>query len=253
MNRKNGFLLCSCLILIGVALLLWELMQPIPVLVGTSLETVRSPELLVGNILNRANIQVFSGDEISPNLNSIVYNSTPIRIRKNLPVTVSLDGNSFPTYSTEEYPANTLLRLGIKLFPGDRLRVDGVSSSTTTHFTDRQNHVIQVLRARMIDLNGNQYPTTSESIGQIWWESDVRGDKFALASPSALSYLPAGNDLQVRKLSSITITQGQQTSTLPTTGISIDEQLAATGLALQGLDQIISQSTENVRKGSPRF
>jgi resuscitation-promoting factor RpfB len=244
MNRKNGFLLCSCLILFGIALLLWELIQPIPVLDGTTLQTVRSPGLLVGNILNQANIQVFSGDEISPDLNSIVYNSTPIRIRKNLPVTVSLDGNSFPTYSTEEYPANTLLRLGIKLFPGDRLRVDGLRTSTATHFTDRQSHVIQVLRARMIDLNGNQYATTSESIGQIWWESGVRSEKIALASPFALTYLTAGNDLQVRKLSSITITQGQQTSTLPTTGISIDEQLAATGLALQGLDQIISESTE---------
>ncbi len=217
---------------------MWNLFQPVTFFIDSTPHDIRSSGITVGAILLHSGVQLFSGDEIVPEINSPVYSSTPIQIRKNHPITISLDGNSFPTYSTEDFPANILLKLGIRLFPGDHLRVDGIESLSTTRFSARSNHTIQVLRARRILVNGRNYLTSRESIGQIWWETDLRKSDVELQVPNLQAYLGAGEKLPMIQPAPLTLTQGQLTQSHLEPGDGINNQLAATGLAPQGLDQM---------------
>ncbi len=143
MRAKSFWLLPVILSLSGIFLIGLYLFQPVTLIVNNSRLGIRTTALTVEAILQSAGIPVYAGDIITPPMSTLMLDSQPIVIQNGSSVAVWIDGQRISTYSNERYPANLLLKYGVKLFPGDVLMVDGKRSSPTAAFQLTRYHTVQ--------------------------------------------------------------------------------------------------------------
>lgn len=129
--------------LAGVLLVCWYLLQPVTVYADGSPRTVRSFGLSVDSIIKSGGVAIYAGDSSTPPLNSIFWKGNTISIKGASSIAVWIDGQRISVFSTERYPANLLTKLGVKLFPGDTLTVDGLQSGSDAPFSQARYHTIQ--------------------------------------------------------------------------------------------------------------
>lgn len=128
----------SGLILIGI-----YLYQPVTIIENNSTITIRYPALTVNSLLRVSGITFYSGDIVSPGLQSLLLDKRPIKVQNTSTIALWIDGQRILVFSTEKYPANILYQYGVKLFPGDILTVDGKQTSTSDAFQLFRYHTIQ--------------------------------------------------------------------------------------------------------------
>jgi uncharacterized protein YabE (DUF348 family) len=128
----------SGLILIGI-----YLYQPITIIENNSTITVRNPALTVNSLLQVSGITAYSGDIITPGLQSLLLDNRPIKVQNTSTIALWIDGRRILVFSTEKYPANLLYQYGVKLFPGDILTVDGKQSFDSDTFSLVRYHTVQ--------------------------------------------------------------------------------------------------------------
>lgn len=144
MQTRYFRLLPVPLILSGLALLVLYLFQPVTIVVNGAPNTVRTPGLTVGAIVQSAGITLFAGDEITPGISSLLLDKRPIQVNTTSTIALWIDAQRIATYTTEYFPANVLLEYGVKLFPKDTFTVDGKITTHSEVFQPARYHTIQV-------------------------------------------------------------------------------------------------------------
>jgi resuscitation-promoting factor RpfB len=143
MRVKSLWLIPVILSLSGIFLVGYYLFQPVTLVVNNSLLNIRTTALTVDAIIQSAGIPVFAGDAISPERSSLLLDNQPIVVKNGSSVAIWIDGQRITAYSNERYPANLLLKYGVRLFPGDILTIDGKRSSPIEAFKPDRYHTIQ--------------------------------------------------------------------------------------------------------------
>jgi uncharacterized protein YabE (DUF348 family) len=128
----------SGLILIGI-----YLYQPVTIIENNSTITIRYPALSVNSLLRVSGIKFYSGDIVSPGLQSLLLDKRPIKVQNTSTIALWIDGQRILVFSTEKYPANLLYQYGVRLFPGDILTVDGKQTSISDTFQLFRYHTVQ--------------------------------------------------------------------------------------------------------------
>ena len=134
MRNKFLWLLPLVLSLSGLNLNRYFLYQPVTIIENNSTITIRNPALTVNSLLRVSGISFYSGDVVSPGLQSLLLDNRPIKVQNTSTIALWIDGQRILVFSTEKYPANLLYQYGVKLFPGDILTVDGKQSSPSDTF-----------------------------------------------------------------------------------------------------------------------
>jgi resuscitation-promoting factor RpfB len=151
----------SGLILIGIFLY-----QPVTIIENNSAVTIRYPALTVNSLLRVSGISFYSGDIVSPGLQSLLLDNRPIKVQNTSTIALWIDGQRILVFSTEKYPANLLFQYGVRLFPGDILTVDGKQSSTSDTFQLIRYHTVQYKKWQPdITPSGNEAESLPNNIG----------------------------------------------------------------------------------------
>ena len=143
MRNKFLWLLPLVLSLTGLILIGIFLYQPVTIIENNSTITIRNPALTVNSLLRVSGISFYSGDTVSPGLQSFLLDNRPIKVQNTSTIALWIDGQRILVFSTEKYPANLLYQYGVKLFPGDILTVDGKQSSPSDTFQMFRYHTVQ--------------------------------------------------------------------------------------------------------------
>jgi uncharacterized protein YabE (DUF348 family) len=143
MRNKIWWLLPLVVSLSGLILIGIFLYQPVTIIENNSVVTVRNPALTVNSLLRVSGISFYSGDIVSPGLQSLLLDNRPIKVQNTSTTALWIDGQRILVFSTEKYPANLLYQYGVRLFPGDILTVDGKQSSTSDTFQLNRYHTVQ--------------------------------------------------------------------------------------------------------------
>ena len=143
MRNKFLWLLPLVLSLTGLILIGIFLYQPVTIIENNSTITIRNPALTVNSLLRVSGISFYSGDIVSPGLQSLLLDNRPIKVQNTSTIALWIDGQRILVFSTEKYPANLLYQYGVKLFPGDILTVDGKQSSPSDTFQMFRYHTVQ--------------------------------------------------------------------------------------------------------------
>ena len=117
MRNKFLWLLPLVLSLTGFILIGIFLYQPVTIIENNSTITIRNPALTVNSLLRVSGISFYSGDIVSPGLQSLLLDNRPIKVQNTSTIALWIDGQRILVFSTEKYPANLLYQYGVKAVP----------------------------------------------------------------------------------------------------------------------------------------
>ena len=152
----------SGLILIGI-----YLYQPVTIIENNSSITVRNLGLTVNSLIRISGITVYSGDFVSPRIESLLLDKRPIKVQNISTIALWIEGQRILVFSSEKYPANLLYQYGVRLFPDDILTVDGKQSSPSDTFQLFRYHTVQYRKLKTDNIpSGNETEIFPNSIGK---------------------------------------------------------------------------------------
>lgn len=193
----------------------------------------------VAGVLRDAGIDLRSDDRVIPDPESNLADGSLIEVRRSRPIRIVLDRQEFAIESTEVLPENILAQAGIRLFPGDRLWVDGLPFSSDTVPPGGPTR-LRVERGLPLTLDQAGRKTglsaSAPTLGEALWDAGIRlrsadfvfpGPGKALAGATAIRFSPA---------SPLTIAADDRVVRSWASGRTVGEALADAGLSLTGLD-----------------
>lgn len=142
----------AALLLAGIVLSLVFLFQPVLLIRNGVTETIRTSGLTPQEILQQAGLRVTSADRMSPDPSSLYLGGAPIRFNQIAAYLIYIGGDLSSLYAADPIPANVLLQAGIRLFPQDRVQMDGVEIDAQSAQPWRGQHTIQLARSRLIQI-----------------------------------------------------------------------------------------------------
>jgi resuscitation-promoting factor RpfB len=232
MKKWIGISLSGLMFLSGIGLLIYILLQPVRIMDGKDVNSIRTWQLTTRSVLQDAGIRIRAGDTISPGLSDFFWRNRPIVIKRQIAYLVSVDGKTVQTYSEQEIIGNVLASLGIRLFPGDELIVDSLTSSPDFDIQSGLNHTIQLRRAIPVVFAGSKTYTARSTAGEMFWQTGLPSLGYRLAGISDYASIRKDQQIQLAAPIRINYPGGNQTSS----GTSIGSAIAGIGLAPQGLD-----------------
>lgn len=147
MTRRKAIFLTLGSIGIGILLVIGYLLQPITIWINNESRTIRSFALTPGSILSEYGIIPTVGDMVSPEINSLYIQNQPIVIKKISAYTVFINNQPVPAYATDTIPANVLKKMGVELYPMDKVVMDGKTIDAQQPVQWRSAHTVQVFRS----------------------------------------------------------------------------------------------------------
>lgn len=237
MNASRLRLLALFSILGGAGLLVLGLWRPLTIVVDGETLRTRVWSRTVGGALAEAGVWVRPEDAVFPPANAPLRGR--ITIRRAAPVWIAGERLSLHL-TTQSIAGNVLLEEGMRLFPGDRLWVDGNPAPPETRLDLGRPHTLQVspaARRRVQTPFGVERVTLGEAgLADALWGAGYslhNGDRFvpgwdALPSESGAFLWAASRPVRVATSNGVI--------TGMTTAETVGDALAQIGLAPQGLD-----------------
>ena len=246
-------MLSALLIVIGIALWAWYLFQPIEIWVNGNNIQIHSIQLTTGGILSDAGIPISAGDKVYPDIASLFFQNRPIVVWHNASYNVSIDGQVITTYSTDRFPANVLGSLGLKLFPRDELKSDGLPISMDGMSTIREQHTIQLARSKTIFVNAVPISTASDTVGEIFWQLKVLHHGYKLSGAQDNNIISDKGVVQLSRPATLSILTDNAEQAYLSSGNSIGQAAVLLGLAPQGLDNSPIPLDQTIQNNQPQY
>ncbi len=235
-------LLSVVLMAAGAALCVWQFLRMEVVIAVDGLPPNRQI-VWAGSVegaLAAAGWELADTDRVVPGRDSWVYPGAVIRVSRTMAVRVYIPGAVLAIDTAERVPANILAELGLAVYAGDVVLVNGVPADASRPMPDAPATALELRPALAFELNVNG------EAGQFFGAGPVVAAALAqnrISLKQADSVLPPLGDV-LEENASLLLTSGQPVSiavdgmTLETVvaGASVGEALAAAGVALQGLD-----------------
>jgi uncharacterized protein YabE (DUF348 family) len=167
----------------------------------------------------------------------------PIPTQQPKPVVLWLGDESTAITTLEPLPGNILARQGLRLYPGDRLIVDGAEAAPDAALSPDQPHQVQLLQAKPITLEDDGVERTvyssAATLGEALWEAGIRLAPNDRLDPPAQTALDGLTSASLRRARRITLTAQDRKVDLYSAAETVGEALAEAGQSPQGLDYTI--------------
>ncbi len=231
-------------ILMGAALVLLALTQPITIVIDGEMSTVRTTALRVSGILRSAGVFLDEADHVTPPHERFLLNPSGIYIERAHDFLLMTSEDAVTLRSIERMPANLLSESGILLFPQDRVLLNGdmIDPHTTLN---RVNGTIllqyqpAVPMTVIIEDFTKTFYTSKPTIGEALEAASVQVTSQDWISEDLMAPVDAGMDVSIRRAKPVKIHLLDSTFTGLTASNTVGEALQDVGITLQNLDYSI--------------
>jgi len=156
-------------------------------------------------------------------------------------------------YSADNRAGNILRKAGIRLFPGDRILVDGQSYQPDQKFLPAKNRVIQLIPSARVTLHqdGKQltFLSSAPTLGQALWEAGYRLSNVDRVDPPLDTLLVGDMQVTLQSPQVVTVVDGLKNTQLYTSAATVEAALAEGGFGLTALDTTTPPGDQPVQSG----
>lgn len=228
------------LILAGAALLFLASQQTARILINGVPVRFQTRAFDLEGVLRDGNIALGPGDRLFAPVEERFWSVPQLRVERAAQIQI-LDGEKAETLlSAERRPANLLAEAGVRLYPGDRVWVDGALVDPALPLASESQRVIQVARAVpvTVDEDGQvrTFHSSAATLGAALWEAGIRLAPADRLDPPAETPLAAPIEARLLRARAVTIRVQDHAIQAHTAAQTVGEVLAEVGLSIQGLD-----------------
>ncbi|NMB56100.1 MAG: DUF348 domain-containing protein [Leptolinea sp.] len=156
-------------------------------------------------------------------------------------------------YSADNRAGNILRKAGIRLFPGDRILVDGQSYQPDQEFLPAKDRVIQLIPSARVTLHqdGKQltFLSSAPTLGQALWEAGYRLSNVDHIDPPLDTLLVGDMQVTLQSPQVVTVVDGYKNTQLYTSAATVEAALAEGGFGLTALDTTTPPGDQPVHSG----
>jgi resuscitation-promoting factor RpfB len=237
------------MILIGLVLIWLGLTQTVTVILDGEAHSVRTPALTVGGVLRAADISTADADRVLPSRGRWFWGGAVIRVDRAREVMVKTPEETIELTSAETIPANLLLEAEIKLYPQDRLLVNGATIDPEKPLNHKGSTLLQYQPATPIRLviNGEDEKTiyTGEStLGAALEASGIQVNPEDWTSEPLSTVITEPMAVAIQQARTVIVTLGDESVSGLTAADTVGEALVDLGLPLQNLHYSIPAEEE---------
>jgi len=237
---KVLLIIATTLALIGLALIYHATAKVVVFVVDGQSFNIRTHARTVGAALHAAGFDPALEDRVSPPAESGLRTGTTIRLDRAYPVIIKFEGETQTVYTPETAPANILAAADVRLYPGDRLWVDGRRLTDSTEVLEIRPSRMRVERAVAFTLEQDGVTqvihSAAPTLGEALWEAGVillESDRLIPGSESPITSVSRAELIRSRSL--LIEVDGSLVRTRAV-GPTVGEALAEAGIALVGFD-----------------
>jgi uncharacterized protein YabE (DUF348 family) len=238
--RKVIWGIAAILILLGLVLIYHSTARPMTLVIDGHTYEFRTHARSVHGVLRAAGFDPSSDDRVSPQLDEQIDSDTVIQLDHAFPVEIQLEERSFVINSPETSPANILTAADIRLYPGDRVWVDGYRMMDPTRSLEIRPSTVRVDRAHSITLQEGELTqvihSAAPSLGEALWEGGVVLREGDVLSPSPETTLNSSIRASLIRSRSLFINVDGAEIVTRAVGPTVGDALSQSGIALVGLD-----------------
>jgi len=225
---------------VGIVLIYNATAQLVVVIVDGQSFELHTHARTVGDVLHAADLNPAPEDWLSPHPDSQIQAGTIIELYRAFPIELQVDGETQIIYTHETAPANILAAANLRLYPGDRLWIDGQRFSDHTQALERRPIRLRVKRAVSIKLKEEDATTIIHSaaptLGEALWEAGIvlrEGDSLSPGPETSVTDLL---EAHLKRSRSIVIDVDGSRIETRAVGPTVGEALAEADVTLVGMD-----------------
>lgn len=234
-------ILSATLVLAGGWLIVLGMEKTVTLVLDGQQRHLVTSAFTVGGLLKGENISVGEQDYLLPEVDQWIKNGSVILLERSSQIHIQTDDSSKTLLSTERFPANLLAEASMRLYPGDRLLVDGQPVLPDQKLAPGLTHSLQVRRTvplNLVDLGGQARTiySAAATLGQALWEIGItlyNGDRI---NPGLETPLNGPLQATVMRSKEVVIKTKSGQVKMRMAVATVGEALSAAGLAPQGLD-----------------
>jgi uncharacterized protein YabE (DUF348 family) len=240
LGSERARLLAGALALAGMAVLYQVTAKRITLIVDGEAREISTHARSVEVVLRDAGLTLSPSDRLEPAPGSVAHDGQTIELTVARPVVIEGPAGRTLVHTPEVDPADILAAAGLRLYPGDRLWVDGSPAGLTSTPGDSSPARVRLVAGRDVTiLDGGvsrRIRTTAPTVGEALWEAGIRLFEGDRVQPSVEVALEGVDSISVTRSTPLTIqTDGVSIQTRMVGG-TVGEALAQAGVSLVGLD-----------------
>jgi uncharacterized protein YabE (DUF348 family) len=219
-------------------LLASAMQRRVTIIVDGSARTVRTTARTVRAALRDAGLSIAAADVVAPHGDMPLSGLASLEVRRARPVQIEIDGAARMHVTAAAQAENILGEAGVRLFPGDRVWIDGLplgsgeAPSRPSRLRVERGHSVQVIRGAA------RQPVASAgaTLGEALWDAGYRLRAADGVFPSASAPLEGATGIRYEPARPITVDVDTSFVRSWAAGETVGEALANAGVSLVGLD-----------------
>jgi uncharacterized protein YabE (DUF348 family) len=238
------------LALTGLLLLYDSTAREVTIAYGGESLRVTSHARTVEAVLHEAGLSPEDGDRVFPPLDTPLKDRSTIELQRARRVHLQVDSVDRWIRTTAQVPSNMLMEAGERIFPGDRVWVDGIPVQDPSLALPAVPSRIRLERGSTIEIQWDDSTIflngSTSTLGQAAWEAGwttYEADRIS-SDLNASPDLQAG--IRVQPSRPVRILADGKEVTARSAGTTVGEALAQVGLAPVGLDYTVPSMGEAI-------
>lgn len=242
MKKRYLAIIAASMIFLGLVLLFIGSLRPVTILIDGKTQTLHTRALTVAQALNQAGLSLGAGDRVSPLPNEFVGWNGPIVIERASQLQVWYDAGpiSDPILTHQQTAGNMLAEVGVELYPGDRIFLNGEPLPAKAELAPGQPYLLQVQPAQPLTVEVDGQPqviySAGASLAAALWSAGMRLNSVDELSAALEEPLDEVNQVALTYARPVTIRIGEHEITVRSAAERVGEALAEAGIPLQNLD-----------------
>ncbi|MBW6466187.1 MAG: DUF348 domain-containing protein [Brevefilum sp.] len=232
------------MILAGIGLIWFGLMQTNTVIIAGEPVSVRTNALRASGVLRAADIIVGEDDRLVPAGDPWIWRSALITIEPARDVMIKTPDGQVTLHTAERIPANLVSQVDVPLFPHDRVLLNGRAINPNIPLEDETDFaLLQVQPAVPVNLviDGRQLTVYSDqpTLGAALEAAAIRVAPQDWISEDLLTPLEDDLVVTIRRARPVAVMVGELEVTGMTAAVTVGDALVDIGVTLQNLDHTV--------------
>ena len=228
------------MILVGLSLIWFGLMQTNTVIIAGEPVSVRTNALRASGVLRAANVTVGEEDRLLPVGDPWIWQPAVITIEPARDVLIKTPEDQVTLHTAERIPANLVSQVDVVLFPYDRVMLNGQVINPHVPLEEDGFFLLQVLPAVPVKLvmDGHQMTVYSDqpTLGAALEAASIRVTPQDWVSEDLLTPLDDDLAVTIRRARPVRVMVGETEVTGMTAAVTVGDALVDIGVTLQNLD-----------------
>jgi uncharacterized protein YabE (DUF348 family) len=236
---------------LGILLIILSLQKTVFLVVNGQTEQISTYALTVNSLLKSQNLYLTEDERITPEPRTMLWGGELIILNIANTIDITVDGDVQSIQTAERRPENILLDQGVRLFPKDRILVNGVAAGNDILLSLGKSHQIQLLRGTPITIkfeNGIQeFISDADTLAEAFDQQSIEVfEADQLSKPLDTPLDGSSITVTLIRAEPLLVDLGDETVIIRATADTVGAALAQGGIALQGLDYSIPSESEPI-------